>query len=62
MLTRSRAGSRSTKIAGILWIVAGVLCLAPRLLTKDNGMSPGIGIMFITFGIVALSRSRNRKD
>ena len=59
MFTKLNPLARSKKTKGILWIVAGTLCLLPRLFSNGNGLSIGIGIMFIVFGIVSLSRIRN---
>ena len=58
MFTKSNPIARSRRIAGTLWIVAGTLCLVPRLFFNGGGLSLGIGIMFIVFGIVSLTRGR----
>lgn len=60
MLTNSNPIARSGKLTGTLWIVAGAICLVPRMLLDAGGLSLGIGIMFLVFGIVALTRGRAR--
>ncbi len=60
MLTKSNPIARSTRTAGILRIIAGTICLAPRLFFNGNGLSLGVGMMFLIFGIVSLSRRRKR--
>ena len=55
-MTKSNPIARSGGIAGMLWILAGALCLVPRLFFTGGGLSLGIGMMFIVFGIVSLTR------
>jgi len=40
------------KYAPLLWIISGVLCLLPSLISSSNNQpATGVGIMFIIFGI-----------
>ncbi len=59
MWTKSNTMPRSGKLVGTLWLVAGVLCLAPRVVSDGtSGPGLGIGIMFILFGIIWFSTRR----
>ena len=59
MLSKTDSTPRTRKIAGTLWLVAGVLCIAPRVLSDGmSGPSLAIGIMFIIFGIISFGASR----
>lgn len=59
MWTKSSPMPRSGKLVGTLWLVAGVLCLAPRVVSDiASGPGSGIGIMFILFGIICFSSRR----
>jgi membrane-bound ClpP family serine protease len=49
---------QSKKIVGFLWLLAGVLMMLPSLLSEGKGTFVGVGIMFLIFGIVTLSRDR----
>lgn len=59
MRAKSNPMPRFGKLVGTLWLVAGVLCLAPRVMSDGtSGPSLGIGLMFILFGIIWFSSRR----
>lgn len=47
---------RSRKTIGFLWMLAGVLMMVPSVLSDGHKTSVGVGLMFLIFGIVFLSR------
>ena len=49
---------QSKKIVGYLWLLAGVLMMLPSLLSEGKGTFIGVGVMFLIFGIVSLSRNQ----
>ena len=49
---------QSKKVVGFLWLLAGVLMMLPSILSDGKGTLIGVGVMFLIFGIVTLSRSR----
>ena len=57
MLTKSNPITRSGGIAGMLWILAGTLCLVPRLFFTGGGLSLGIGMMSNVLASEEVARS-----
>ncbi len=59
MITKSSNSPRAQRISGYLWLLAGLLMIAPSILSDQNNSSlVAIGLMFITFGIVFLQSSK----
>ncbi len=49
---------QSKKVAGILWLLAGLLMIIPPIFLDGNKTYIAIGAMFLIFGIVFLGRGR----
>ncbi len=49
---------QSKKVAGFLWLLAGLLMIIPPILFSGNKTYIAIGAMFLIFGIVILGRGR----
>ena len=47
---------QSRKVVGFLWLLAGVLMMVPSVLSDGHETNVGVGVMFLIFGIVFLSR------
>ena len=58
MILKSGKGLQSKKVAGILWLLAGLLMLIPPIFLDGNRTYIGIGVMFLILGIVFLGRDR----
>ena len=58
MIIRSGGVLRSKKVAGFLWLLAGLLMIVPPILFDGNKSFIAIGTMFLIFGIVFLGRER----
>ena len=56
MVGRSSRVMQSNKVKGILWLVAAFLMIIGPVLTDGNKGPIGVGLMFLVFGLVALSR------
>jgi len=56
MIKKSIGVLKSRKAVGFLWLLAGVLMMIPSVLSDGHETNVGVGIMFIIFGIVSLSR------
>jgi len=56
MIGKARGIFQSRRARGIGWIVAAVPMIAVPALAGGNRFPPAIGLMFLVFGIVALSR------
>ena len=56
MIKKSIGILRSRKVVGVLWLLAGVLMMVPSMLSDGHETSVGVGVMFLIFGIVVLSR------
>jgi hypothetical protein len=56
MIKKSTGILRSRKVPGFLWLLAGVLMMIPSMLSDGHETNVGVGIMFLIFGIVFLSR------
>jgi len=59
MIKKSIGVLKSRKAVGYLWLLAGVLMLIPSVLSDGHETSVGVGVMFLIFGIVFLSRGRS---
>lgn len=58
MIIKSGSILQSKKIAGFLWLFAGLLMLIPPIFLDGNKTLIGIGAMFLIIGIVSLGRDR----
>lgn len=58
MTTKSDSVLKSKKLAGVLWLLAGLLMMVPPILLDGNRTLVGVGVMFFIFGIVSLGRDR----
>jgi hypothetical protein len=58
MIKKSIGILQSRKVVGFLWLLAGVLMMIPSVLSDGHETSIGVGVMFLIFGIVLLSRER----
>jgi len=56
MIGQARGIFRSRRAPGIGWLVAAVPMIAVPALAGGNRLLLAIGLMFLVFGIVALSR------
>jgi len=56
MIGKARGIFRSRRARGVGWLVAAVLMIAVPALAGGNRFPLAIGLMFLVFGIVALSR------
>lgn len=56
MIKKSISILQSRKVVGVLWLLAGVLMMVPSMLSDGHETSVGVGVMFLIFGIVVLSR------
>ena len=56
MIGKGRGIFQSRRARGIGWIVAAVPMIAVPALAGGNRLPLAIGLMFLVFGIVALSR------
>ena len=56
MIIKSGSILQSKKIAGFLWLLAGLLMLIPPVFLDGNKTLIGIGAMFLIIGIVSLGR------
>ena len=56
MIKKSIGVLRSRKVVGYLWLLAGVLMMIPSVLSDGHETNVGVGVMFLIFGIVSLSR------
>ena len=57
MMRKSFGALRSKKVAGFLWLLAGLLMIVPPILSDGHKSSLAIGAMFLIFGIVSLGRA-----
>jgi len=58
MIAKSDSVLKSKKLAGFLWLLAGLLMMIPPLLLDGNRTLVGVGAMFLIFGVVSLGRDR----
>jgi len=58
MSTKPDSVLKSKKVAGFLWLLAGLLMMVPPILLDGNRTLIGVGAMFLIFGLVALGRDR----
>ena len=59
MIIRPSNTPRAKKISGYLWLLAGLLMIAPSMLSdQSNSSLVAIGLTFITFGLVFLRSSK----
>ena len=58
MIKNSIGILQSRKVVGFLWLLAGVLMMIPSVLSDGHETSVGVGVMFLIFGIVSLSRGQ----
>jgi len=58
MIAKSDSVLKSRKLAGFLWLLAGLLMMIPPLLLDGNRTLVGVGAMFLIFGVVSLGRDR----
>ena len=58
MIKRPGDVLQSKKIAGFLWILAGLLMMVPPIISEGRGSLIGIGAMFLILGAVSLRRDR----
>ena len=56
MIGQGRGVFQSRRARGVGWLVAAVLLIAVPALAGGNRLLLAIGLMFLVFGIVALSR------
>ena len=56
MVGKSSSLIQSSKVRGILWLIAAFLMIIGPVLTDGNKGPIGVGFMFLVFGLVALSR------
>ncbi len=56
MIKKSIGVLKSRKAVGFLWLLAGALMMVPSVLSDGHETNVGVGIMFLIFGIVSLSR------
>ncbi len=61
MIIKSGSVLKSKKVAGYLWLLAGLLMIVPPMFFDGNRTSIGIGAMFLIFGVVFLGRDRKTK-
>jgi|GEM_PF-4228325 len=60
MVGKSNSLMQSNKVRGVLWLVAALLMIIGPVLSDGNKGMIGVGLMFLVFGLVALSRSPNQ--
>ena len=60
MVGKSNSLMQSYKVRGTLWLVAALLMIVGPVLTDGNKGTIGVGLMFLVFGLVALSRGSNQ--
>jgi len=58
MIKKSISALQSRNAVGYLWLLAGVLMMLPSVLSGGHETNVGVGVMFLIFGIVSLSRER----
>jgi len=58
MIIKSFSVLQSKKVAGFLWLLAGLLMIIPPVFRDGNKTYIAIGTMFLIFGIVFLWRDR----
>ncbi len=58
MVLKFGKGLKSKKVAGILWLLAGLLMLIPPIFLDGNRTYIGIGAMFLILGIVFFGRDQ----
>ena len=58
MIKKSISVLQSREVVGYLWLLAGVLMLLPSVFSDGHETTVGVGVMFLIFGIVFLSRER----
>jgi hypothetical protein len=58
MIKKSIRVLQSKRAVGFLWLLAGVLMMLPSVLSDGHETSVGVGVMFLIFGIICLSRER----
>ena len=58
MIIKSGSVLQSKKVAGFLWLLAGLLMIIPPVFRDGNKTYIAIGAMFLIFGIVFLWRDR----
>ena len=56
MIKKTTGILQSRKVVGFLWLLAGVLMMVPSMLSDGHKTNVGVGVMFLIFGIVFLSR------
>ncbi len=56
MMKGSYGAPQSKKVAGFLWLLAGLLMIVPAILSDGSKSFIAIGAMFLIFGIVFLGR------
>jgi len=49
---------KSKKVAGVLWLIAGLLMMVPPIFLDGNRTLVGVGAMFLIFGLVSLGRDQ----
>lgn len=60
MVGKSNSLIQSNKVRGALWLVAAFLMIIGPVLTDGNKGAMGVGLMFLVFGLVTLSRDLNQ--
>jgi len=58
MIIKPGSVLQSKKVAGFLWLLAGLLMIVPPILFDGDKSIIAIGVMFLIFGIVSLGRKR----
>ena len=58
MIKKSISVLQSGKTVGYLWLLAGILMMFPSVFSNGHETTVGVGVMFLIFGIVFLSRER----
>lgn len=58
MIIKSGSVLQSKKVAGFLWLLAGLLMVFPPILSDGSKSLIAIGAMFLIFGIVSLGHER----
>ena len=57
-MNRPRTGAlQSSRVRGILWLVAAALMLMGPAIFNGNPAITGVGILFLIFGLVTLRRN-----
>ncbi|MGB5164361.1 MAG: hypothetical protein WBN09_06745 [Woeseiaceae bacterium] len=57
-MKKSTGNLQSKNVVGFLWLLAGVLMMIPSAVSDGHEASVGVGVMFLIFGIVSLSREQ----